>query len=120
MSNVHHPSCALRSLALDAKKRLSKPEGTYFPSGLEPPPTLNPSQREVFLKIRALYDKGEEVVNPLKQLADHKFMATLSHEARQRYILVLCGDYVDMKKLFLEKLASSPTGTKRREQFRQS
>ena len=103
MSNVHHPTCAIRNLAQDAKKRLSKPDGTYFPSGLEPPQTLTPSQREIYLKIRAIYDKGGEVDNPLKQLADHEYMASLSHEARQRYILILCGDYVEMKKLFLCK-----------------
>lgn len=113
MSNVRHPSCAIRNLALDAKKRLAKPDGTYFPSGLEPPSTLTPSQKEIFVKIRALYDAGEEVDNPLEQLADKEYMATLSHEARQRYILTLCGDYVEMKRLFLERLSSSPTGTKR-------
>lgn len=113
MSNVHHPSCAIRDLALNAKKRLAKPDGIYFPSGLEPPDTLTPSQREVFLKIRAIYDSGGEVVNPIKQLADQRYMATLSHEARQRYILILCGDYVEMKRLFLQRLAESPTGTKR-------
>ena len=117
MSNVHHPTCAIRNLAQDAKKRLSKPDGTYFPSGLEPPQTLTPSQREIYLKIRAIYDKGGEVDNPLKQLADHEYMASLSHEARQRYILILCGDYVEMKKLFLQKLAMSPTGTKRGKLF---
>lgn len=117
MSNVHHPTCAIRNLAQDAKKRLSKPDGTYFPSGLEPPQTLTPSQREIYLKIRAIYDKGGEVDNPLKQLADQEYMASLSHEARQRYILILCGDYVEMKKLFLQKLAMSPTGTKRGKLF---
>jgi hypothetical protein len=117
MSNVRHPSCAIRNLALDAKKRLAKPDGTYFPSGLEPPPTLTPSQREIYLKIRAIYDRGEEVDNPIKQLADQDYMAGLSHEARQRYILILCGDYVEMKKLFLQKLATSPTGTKRGKLF---
>ncbi|MBR7162444.1 MAG: hypothetical protein IKD35_00560 [Clostridia bacterium] len=113
MSNVRHPSCAIRDLAVSAKKRLSKPDGTYFPSGLEPPAMLTPSQRDVFLKIRALYDAGEEVTNPIEQLADKEYMDSLSHEARQRYILTLCGDYVEMKRLFLEKLSSSPTGTKR-------
>ena len=71
------------------------------------------TQREVCLKIRTIYDSGGEVGNPIKQLADHKYMATLSHEARQRYILILCGDYVEMKRLFLQRLAESPTGTKR-------
>ena len=113
MSNVRHPSCAIRDLAVSAKKRLAKPDGTYFPSGLEPPSTLTPSQKEIFLKIRALYDAGEEVINPIQQLADKEYMATLSHEARQRYILSLCSDYVEMKRLFLERLSSSPTGTKR-------
>ncbi len=117
MSNVRHPSCAIRSLALDAKKRLAKPDGTYFPSGLEPPVTLTPSQREIYIKIRALYDKGEEVVNPISQLADHKLMESMSHEARQRYILTLCGDYVEMKRLFLEKLSACPSGTKRIKDF---
>ncbi len=113
MSNVRHPSCVIRNLALDAKKRLAKPDGTYFPSGLEPPSTLTPSQYEIYVKIRALYDKGEEVVNPISQLADKQLMESMSHEARQRYILTLCGDYVEMKRLFLERLAASPTGTKR-------
>jgi hypothetical protein len=117
MSNVRHPSCAIRDLAVNAKKRLAKPDGTYFPSGLEPPSTLTPSQKEIFLKIRALYDAGEEVNNPIQQLADKEYMETLSHEARQRYILSLCSDYVEMKRLFLERLSSSPTGTKRVSNF---
>lgn len=113
MSNVRHPSCAIRDLAQNAKKRLSKPDGTYFPSGLEPPSTLTPSQREIFVKIRALYDAGEEVNNPIQQLADKEYMETLSHEGKQRYILNLCNDYVEMKRLFLARLSASPTGTKR-------
>ena len=117
MSNVRHPSCAIRDLAMSAKRRLAKPDGTYFPSGLEPPSTLTPSQKEIFLKIRALYDSGEEVTNPIGQLADKEYMATLSHEGKQRYILNLCNDYVAMKRLFLDKLASSPTGTKRESNF---
>lgn len=107
MSNVPHPKCAIRSLAVEARKRLI--EDDYYPSVLEPSKSFSPSEREVFLKLRDLYERGEDVTNPVEQLADKKYMESLPHDERQRYVINLCANYVDMKRELLSRLASNPT-----------
>ena len=95
MSNVKHPKCPVRELANQAKARLIK--GEYQ----EPiaPSNISPRQREIFLKLLELKKHGEEVVNPIAQLADEKLLRTLSHEERQRYIIQLASDYVSVKNM---------------------
>lgn len=107
MSNVPHPKCAIRNLANEAKQRLIK--GEYYPPVLEPSKNFTPSEKDMFLKLRDLYEKGEEVVNPVEQLADKDYMDSLPHDERQRYIMTLCSNYVDMKNELARRLASCPT-----------
>lgn len=95
MSNIKHPKCALRSLAAEAKARLNN--NTYCePSA---PKNATPQQKEIYLKLYAMKKQGEEVFNPIAQLADNKKMASLSHEERQRYILQLSADYISMRNM---------------------
>lgn len=107
MSNIRHVSCAVRTMASDAKKRLLQNRYPRIPEALIPPKGLTPSQRQIYFKLLDLSSDGEEVVNPIKQLADENKMKELSHEERQRYILELSADYVSMKKLVDENLIKS-------------
>lgn len=105
MANVRHPECAIRILAHEAKRRLK--EGSYdrearqsFPQG------ASPSQKKIYIRLKQLLDSGEEVVNPIRQLADDELMNRLSHEERQRYVFQLAADYLAMKKELEGRLAA--------------
>lgn len=95
MSNVKHPKCAIRDMANQAKVRLAKGEYVKSPA----PTNITPRQREIFLKLCELKKHGEEVVNPIAQLADENLMRSLSHDERQRYIIQLASDYVSVKNI---------------------
>ncbi len=109
MSNVKHPKCAMRDLAAKAKERLSK--GEYS----EPlaPGNITPRQREIFLKLYELKKHGEEVLNPIAQLADEELMRSLTHEERQRYIIQLASDYVAVKGMLETSDKSGKTPPRR-------
>lgn len=103
MANVRHPDCAIRSLAHAAKRRLC--EGAYdressYPAG------ASPAQKRIYIRLKQLMDDGEELVNPLRQLADDELMAKLSHDEKQRYLFQLAADYLAMKKELEERLSS--------------
>ena len=95
MSNVKHPKCPMRDLANQAKARLAK--GEYFAPAA--PSNITPRQREIFLKLTELKKHGEDVVDPIAQLADTKLLGSLPHDERQRYIIQLASDYVSVKTL---------------------
>lgn len=92
-------------MAAKAKARLTK--GEY--SAPIAPANITPRQREIFLKLYDLKKHGEDVVDPIAQLADQKLMRSLSHEERQRYIIQLASDYVSVRNLM--------DGDKRRGEF---
>lgn len=97
MANVRHPDCAIRTLAHEAKRRLK--EGAYDrEAACALPQGASPSQKRIYIRLKELLDRGEEVVNPIRQLADADLVARLSHEEKQRYILRLAADYTAMKK----------------------
>lgn len=98
---------AIKGLAARAKKRLESGEYSKRDLILEPPKTLTPSEREMYSRLRELYERGEEVVNPVGQLADKEKLDTLPHDERQRYIISLCADYAAMKRELLERLAAA-------------
>lgn len=105
MANVRHPECAIRNLAKEAKRRLR--EGSYdrearqsFPQG------ATPAQKQIYIRLKQLLDSGEEVVNPIRQLADAELMSRLSHEERQRYVFRLAADYLAVKKELESRLAA--------------
>lgn len=101
MSNVKHPKCALRDLAVQAKARLSKGEYLAPPA----PSNITPQQRDIYIKLVELKKSGEEIVNPIAQLADQERMSTLSHDEKQRYIIQLAADYVSVRNLLDNKKA---------------
>ena len=47
----------------------------------------------------ALKRNGEEVVNPISQLADKELLNSLPHDMRQRYIIQLSADYVSVRNM---------------------
>lgn len=107
MSVCKQKSSNLRRIAGDAKKRLTACEYSALGSALAPPKTLSPSQKIIYLKLRDLYEKGEEIDNPVSQLADRKLLEALPHDERQRYIFSLCADYVEMKRELFRRLAAA-------------
>lgn len=97
MANVRHPDCAIRSLAQEAKRRLR--EGAYDRELRQSlPQGASPAQKRIYIRLKELLDKGEEVVNPIRQLADAELLARLSHDERQRYVFQLAADYTAMKR----------------------
>ncbi len=105
MSNIKHPKCALRDLAYQAKARLMTGEYSTPPA----PGNITPEQRDIYLKLCDLKKRGEEVVNPIAQLADENKMRSLSHEERQRYIIQLASDYVCVKNIIDSSSAAKNT-----------
>lgn len=60
MANTRHPKCAIRSMAVEAKKRLqSKAYGT---GEIPAPAGISPAQRRIYIRLRELRESGEEVV----------------------------------------------------------
>lgn len=94
--NTIHPSCTIRSLAREAKRRLRS--GSYNTPSTALPQGASPSQVRLYIRLKELADRGEEIVNPISQLADRELMSRLSHEDKQRYIFQLASDYLAMKK----------------------
>ena len=99
MANVRHPECAIRSLAKQAKLRLrdgarSYGDRTFFPQGA--------------IRLKELSERGEEVVNPIRQLADAELLSGLSHDEKQRYVFQLAADYIAMKRELDNRTASYP------------
>ena len=54
-------------------------------------------ERELYEKVCKLMKREEVVVNPIKELVDHKYYNTLSLEAKQKYIFDLSEKYKQMK-----------------------
>ena len=100
MSNVKHPKCAIRSMANEAKSRLSKNNYTQEHT----PKNITASQKEIYFKLQQMKKDGVELTSPVSQLGDSKLLATLSHEEKQRYIIKLCEDYVKVKQLIQNEI----------------
>lgn len=100
MSNTKHKNCALRALAKTAKNRLGN--NAYDKDELTAPRNVTPRQKEIYVKINKLKRAGQNITNPVAQLADEKILRSLSHEEKQRYIIGLCADYVSVKN-YMEK-----------------
>lgn len=109
MGNTRHNECAIRNLAREAKARLQcnrygEPATAPLPHG------VSPAQREICFRLRKLIDSGEEIVNPIAQLADKELMSALSHEERQRYIIRLAADYAAVRDEMRGRSGSSESG----------
>lgn len=105
MANVRHPDCIIRDLAKEAKNRLRA--GAYDRElARSVPQGVSLSQRRMYIRLKELLDRGEEVVNPVRQLADAEELARLSYDERQRYVLRLAADYTAMKRELDGRLAA--------------
>ncbi len=102
MGNKKHSLCTMRIMASEAKKRLGSNNYADEYVDFVPLKGVTPSEREVYLKLKVMLENGEEINNPLQQLADKKKLENMTHEEKQRYIIQLSADYVSMKKLFNE------------------
>lgn len=96
MSNIKHPKCKLRSLACEAKTRLTN---NTYDVDRQTPRNITPQQREIYIKLCELTRRGERVDNPILCFADKEKLNSLSHDERQRYILQLSADYVSMRNI---------------------
>jgi hypothetical protein len=97
----------MRAMAQEAKRRLCQNDYSRTAGALAPPKDVTPSQRTVYIKLRELFEAGEDVINPVQQLADKEKLASLSHEERQRYILQLSADYVSMRRALDDNIQKS-------------
>lgn len=107
MKNIARNETSIKNIAHDAKKRLTLRGYSTYPRELEPPSTLTPMQKSLYLKLRDMISKGEEVVNPIGQLADRKLLESLPYIERQRYIFSLCSDYLTVREILSARLAAS-------------
>lgn len=101
MSNVKHAKCPIRNLAKTAKSRLIS--NSYDQDEINAPKNLTPQQKEIYLKLVKLSRNGEEVLDPISKFADENKLRLLSREERQRYVLALCADYVQIKQYIAQK-----------------
>lgn len=101
MSNVKHAKCPIRNMAKIAKSRLSNNE--YDQDEISAPKNLTPQQKDIYLKLLKLARSGEEVLDPISKFADKQKLDTLPREERQRYVLSLCADYVQIKQYVAQK-----------------
>lgn len=90
-------------MANEAKRRLQS--NAYKSGAIGAPQGVSLSQRQIYIRLKELLDAGEEIVNPIQQLADKELMNGLSHEERQRYVFQLAADYLAMKKALDGRLA---------------
>lgn len=101
MSNVKHAKCPIRNLAKSAKSRLAN--NAYDQDEINAPKHLTPQQKDIYLKLVKLARSGEDVSDPISKFADERKLDTLSREERQRYVLSLCADYVQIKQYITQK-----------------
>ena len=99
MSNVKHPDCPIRALAIEAKKRLKDNDYVNYNSldTIDTKNSLTPMEEQVYKKLKAYLDCGEEIINPILQLGDKDYIATLSPQEKQKYILALSNAYLSFK-----------------------
>lgn len=99
MSNVKHPDCPIRSLAIEAKKRLKDNDYVNYNSldTVDTKNSLTPMEEQVYRKMKAYLDCGEEIINPIVQLGDKDYIATLSPQDKQKYILELSNAYLSLR-----------------------
>ena len=106
MAHVRHPDCIIRDLAREAKSRLRA--GAYDRElARSLPRGASPAQKRLYIRLKELLDKGEEVVNPIRQLADEELLSRLSHADKQRYVFQLAADYTAMKRELDHRLATA-------------
>lgn len=104
MSNVKHSKCAMRDMAKSAKARLASKN--YDQDEIGAPKNLTPQQRDIYLKLVKLTREGEDVIDPIAKFADSEKIRSLNHEERQRYVLSLCADYIQIKGYIRQKSQS--------------
>lgn len=97
----------MRSMAQEAKRRLLHNDYSRNSGAMAPPKDITPSQRAIYIRLKELSEAGEDVINPVQQLADKEKLQSLNHEERQRYILQLSADYVSMRRALDENLQKS-------------
>ena len=95
MSNIRHNKCPMRTLASEAKARLTS--GGYRRDLPPVPKNATPQQREIYLKLCELRKDGENIENPIALFADKQKLSSLTHEERQRYIMQISADYLSMR-----------------------
>lgn len=105
MSNIKHKPCIMREAAKSARTRLMTK--AYDSDEISAPKNITPQQRAIYLKLVKLSRAGEDVSDPVALFADSKKFATLSHEEKQRYVLTLCADFVQMKRYLEHKTAGA-------------
>ena len=99
MSNVKHPDCPIRALALEAKKRLRDNDYVNYDSldAVETRNSLTPMEEQVYRKMKQYIDCGEEIINPIVQLGDKEHLASLPPWEKQKYILEISNAYLSLK-----------------------
>lgn len=110
MSNVKHPNCKIRNLALEAKARLKTNNYSAKTSVLSAQSQLSPAEQTVLSRMLKVMENGEEIINPIQQLCDREVLNALPANERQRYVFELSNAYVSLKQKMMDKLDASELG----------
>ena len=60
-------------------------------------------EQELYNRVCKLLNSDEIVVNPIQELIDRKYYATLSLEAKQKYVFELSEKYKEMKIRYIKE-----------------
>jgi len=104
MSNIKHPKCKIRNLALEAKERLKKNSYNACGTAFTAESKLTPAEQAVLARMREVMEQGVEIINPIAQLCDRDKLNSLPSTERQRYIFELSNAYLCLKQKMMEKL----------------
>jgi len=89
-------------LARDAKSRIRNfnKEKTVFEQVNYAKSCLGVHEQELYDRVCKLLSREEVIINPIKELIDNKYYASLTLEGKQKYIFDLSEKYKEMKLRF--------------------
>lgn len=96
----------LKTLALRAKNRLIQKGNPESVKAKDYRIKIIKSGDEVFYdKVKALLERDEDILNPIKELMDEKIYSSMSLMQRERYLLQTVEKYQKVKSLIEDEKA---------------
>ena len=92
-------------LAKDAKSRMRNfnKEKSVFEQIPYAKACFGVREQELYNRVCKLLNSDEIVVNPIQELIDHKYYASLSLEAKQKYVYELSEKFKQMKIRYIKE-----------------
>lgn len=95
-------------LAKDAKLRMKNynKEKSVFEQIPYAKACFSVREQELYNRVCKLLNSDNIIVNPIQELIDNKYYATLSLEAKQKYVYELSEKYKEMKDRYIKEQES--------------